>query len=106
VQFIVIGTDGDDADAPARRARVRPIHLEAIRPFVERGQILIGGAILDEAGSMVGSMILAEFDTRDELDEWLRKDPYVTEGVWRHVEVHPFRTAVGAWMPANDRVDQ
>ena len=51
---------------------------------------------------MVGSTILADFETRDELDAWLRNDPYVTEGVWRHVEVHPFRTAVGAWTPADE----
>ena len=31
MQFIVIGRDGDDADAPERRARVRPKHLEFIR---------------------------------------------------------------------------
>ena len=27
------------------------------------------------------------------------RDPYVTDGVWREVEVTPFRTAVGAWQP-------
>jgi uncharacterized protein len=103
VQFIVIGRDGDDADAPERRARVRPKHLEFIRPFVDRGQVLLGGAILDDAGTMVGSTIVAEFETREELDDWLRNDPYVTEGVWEHFEVHPFRTAVGAWMPDEAR---
>jgi uncharacterized protein YciI len=99
VQFLVIARDGDDADAPARRARVRPAHLEFIRPFVDRGQVLIGGAMLDGSGTMIGSTLLAEFDTREALDEWLRTDPYVTEQVWRSIEVHPFRTAVGAWMP-------
>jgi uncharacterized protein len=99
MQFVVIARDGDDPDAPARRARVRPAHLEVIRPLVERGEVLVGGAILDDAGTMVGSTIVAEFETREELEEWLRNDPYVIEGVWRHIEVHPFRTAVGAWMP-------
>jgi uncharacterized protein YciI len=99
VQFLVIARDGDDADAPARRARVRPAHLEFIQAFVDRGQVLIGGAMLDGSGTMIGSTLLAEFETRDELDEWLRSDPYVTQQVWRSIEVHPFRTAVGAWMP-------
>jgi uncharacterized protein len=99
MQFIVIARDGDDADAPERRARVRPAHLDFIRPLVERGEVLVGGAILDDSGIMVGSMILAEFESREELDGWLRRDPYVTEGVWRQIEVRPFRTAVGAWMP-------
>jgi uncharacterized protein YciI len=101
MQFLVIARDGDDPEAPERRARVRPAHLEFIRPLVERGEVLVGGAILDESGAMVGSTILAEFESRDRLDEWLRQDPYVTGSVWRHVEVHPFRTAVGAWMPSD-----
>jgi uncharacterized protein len=100
MQFLVIGRDGDDADAPARRTRVRPAHLDFIQPLVERGQILIGGAILDASGAMIGSTLLTEFDTREDLDDWLRSDPYVTEQVWRSIEVHPFRSAVGAWMPA------
>jgi uncharacterized protein YciI len=100
VQFLVIARDGDDADAPARRARVRPAHLDFIQPFVDRGQVLIGGAMLDGSGTMIGSTLLTEFDTREALDEWLRSDPYVTEQVWRSIEVHPFRTAVGRWMPS------
>jgi uncharacterized protein YciI len=99
MQFIVIARDADDADAQARRAAVRPAHLETIRPFVERGHILVGGAILDSSGAMVGSVLLADFDDKGELDQWLDQDPYVTGGVWHSVEVHPFRTAVGAWMP-------
>lgn len=100
MQFLVIARDGDDADAPARRARVRPAHLDFIQPFVDRGQVLIGGAMLDGSGTMIGSTLLTEFDTREALDEWLRSDPYVTEQVWRSIEVHPFRSAVGTWMPA------
>ena len=99
MQFLVIGRDGDDADAPARRARVRPVHLDFIQGLVNRGQILIGGAILDASGAMIGSTLLVEFETREALDEWLRTDPYVTGQVWRSIEVHPFRSAVGAWMP-------
>jgi uncharacterized protein len=48
---------------------------------------------------MVGSMLLLEFPARKDLDAWLVQDPYVTDGVWDEVEVHPFRTAVGAWQP-------
>jgi uncharacterized protein len=61
--------------------------------------VLVGGAILSEVGDMVGSMLLLEFPARKDLDAWLVQDPYVTDGVWDEVEVHPFRTAVGAWQP-------
>jgi len=99
MQFVIVARDGADAEAKARRQRVRPAHLEGIRPFVERGEILVGGAILDDGGDMVGSVLIAEFASREELDAWLAADPYVTGGVWEQVEVSAFRTAVGAWVP-------
>ena len=100
MQFVIIARDGTDPEAPNRRQAVRPAHLEGIRRFVERGNILVGGAILDEAGTMVGSVIVADFPTREELDAWLAGDPYVTDGVWQEVDVQPYRAAVGTWLPA------
>ena len=97
---MVIARDGTDDDAPERRRGVRPTHLASIQPLVDAGTILVGGAILDDDGTMRGSVLLVDFPTRDELDAWLREDPYVTGGVWDRVEVHPFATAVGAWFPS------
>jgi uncharacterized protein YciI len=99
MRFIVIARDGSDLGAKDRRAAARPAHLERIAPYVESGQALLGGAILDEAGDMIGSVVLADFPTREELDEWLAGDPYVTGGVWQEIEVRPYRPAVGAWFP-------
>jgi uncharacterized protein YciI len=98
-QFLLIAHDGDDAEALDRRMAVRPSHLEGIAPLVEAGQILVGGAILDDEGGMVGSMVLADFPVRAALVEWVSNDPYVTGDVWRRIEVVPYRAAVGAWMP-------
>jgi uncharacterized protein YciI len=99
MQFLVVARDGTDDDAIERRGRVRPRHLESIAPLVDAGNVLVGGAMLSEAGEMIGSMLLLEFPDRAALDAWLEADPYVTEGVWHDVEVRPFRTAVGAWQP-------
>ena len=33
-------------------------------------------------------------------DARLTVDPYVTGGVWKEIEVHPYRAAVGSWLPA------
>jgi len=101
MQFVIIARDDTDPEAPTRRQAVRPAHLEGIRPFVERGNILIGGAILNEVGTMIGSMLVADFPTREELEAWLTGDPYVTDGVWHEVEVQPYRAAVGAWLPTD-----
>ena len=75
LQFVIIARDGTDPEAQARRQAVRPAHLEGIRPFVGRGNLLVGGAILDELGNMVGSVLMADFPTREELDAWLTGEP-------------------------------
>jgi uncharacterized protein len=100
MQFLVIARDGTDADAPERRQRARPIHLESIRPLVDSGNVLVGGALLSETGDVVGSMLLVDFPDRSGVDAWIAADPYVTKDVWREIEVTPFRTAVGAWQPS------
>jgi uncharacterized protein YciI len=99
MQFLVIAKDGMEEGALERRQRTRQIHLESIRPLVDAGNVLVGGAILSSAGDMVGSMLLVDFPGKEDVDAWLARDPYVTDGVWKEVEVHPFRTAVGAWQP-------
>ena len=99
MQFLVMARDGTDEGALARRQLTRPAHLVGIGPLVESGNVLVGGAILSDAGDMIGSMLLVEFPGRDDVDAWLARDPYVTDGVWQEVEVQPFRTAVGAWQP-------
>jgi uncharacterized protein YciI len=93
-QWVVIAYDGTDAGALERRLAVRPAHLANIAPMVEAGALKAGGAILDEAGRMIGSVTIAEFADRAGLDAWLAGDPYVTGGVWQRIEVQPFRLAV------------
>ncbi len=102
MQFLVIARDGTDEGAPERRQRTRPDHLESIRPLVDAGNVLVGGAILSESGDMIGSMVLVDFPDRSDVDGWLAHDPYVAQGVWREIDVTPFRVAVGAW-PQRDR---
>jgi uncharacterized protein YciI len=99
MQFLVVAKDGTDEGALERRQRTRPSHLESIGPLVDAGNVLIGGAILNDSGDMIGSMVLVEFPHRTDVDAWLARDPYVTDGVWRDIEITPFRTAVGAWQP-------
>jgi len=99
MQFLVVAKDGTDEGALERRKRTRPTHLESIQPLVDHGNVLVGGAILNDTGDMIGSLLLVEFPDRADLDAWLAADPYVTDGVWREIEVTPFRSAVGAWQP-------
>ena len=93
-QCLVLAYDGADADAPDRRRAARPAHFEGIRPMAEKREILAAGAILDDEGTMIGSVLFMEFSSRAELDAWLERDPYVLQGVWQRVEVKPFRLAI------------
>jgi uncharacterized protein YciI len=93
-QFLVTAYDATDAEAPARRKAARPAHFEGIKPMVARGEIVAGAALLGEGGGMVGSVVLAEFPSRAELDAWLEREPYVKEGVWKKIEIKPIRIAV------------
>ena len=93
MQFLVLARDGTDAEAPARRAAARPAHFDGVRALKAAGHLVIGGARLDAAGGMIGSMMVVDFPDRAALDAWLAIEPYAVGGVWREVEVHPFRVA-------------
>jgi uncharacterized protein YciI len=94
MQFLITAYDGKDENAQARRSAARPAHIEGAKDLLAGGQVLIGGAILNDADEMIGSSLVVEFENREALDQWLNNDPYVTENVWQDITVQPFRTAV------------
>ena len=94
MQYLVVARDGIDEGAAARRAAVRDAHIEGAKAMAQSGAMLLGGAMLDDDGAMIGSACIVEFEDRAALDAWLQGDPYVTGDVWRTIEVTPFRRAV------------
>jgi uncharacterized protein len=93
MQFLLIAYDGTDEGALDRRMSVREEHLSKTAILKKTGEFLFGGAILDDNGKMIGSMIVYEFPDRQALDEKLRDEPYMTAGIWQKVEIKPFRKA-------------
>jgi uncharacterized protein YciI len=93
MQFLLIAYDGTDAGALERRMKVREDHLGKIARLKKSEEFLFGGAILDNAGKMIGSMIVYDFPDRQMLDAKLKEEPYITEGVWKKIEIQPFRHA-------------
>jgi hypothetical protein len=92
-QFVVIAYDGTDTDALQRRLSVREAHLVLARKMKTEGSLINGGAILNEEGQMIGSVLIVSFASRAEVEAWLAIDPYVTGNVWKKIEVKPFRLA-------------
>lgn len=60
----------------------------------QAGIFINGGAILDDKGEMIGSTLYVAFASKEDLDRWLKSDPYVTEGVWVDIGVKPIRLAL------------
>jgi uncharacterized protein YciI len=90
-QYVIMAYDGKDAQALNRRMAARPAHLENARKLRADGRFIEGGAMLDDNGQMIGSVMIVAFPSRTELDRWLNNDPYVTGNVWQTIEVKPFR---------------
>ena len=91
MQYLVVALDGKDEEAPARRAKVRPEHLVGARALKERGAVIIGGALLNDAGGMIGSGMIFEAESEEAVREMLAADVYSRAGVWREFQIWPFR---------------
>lgn len=89
MQFLVLGYDGKDSEALQRRLAVRDAHVALGDELRDSGNLLYGVAMLDDSDQMCGSMLIAEFENRQELDRWLEEEPYVTGKVWERIEVIP-----------------
>src|SRR5262245_14153673 len=92
-QYLIMAQDGRDEDALERRKLVRPLHMEGARKLKENGNFVIGGAILDDNDNMRGSIMIVQFETEEGLKEWYSNEPYITNGVWKVIEIKPFRVA-------------
>ncbi|HEV7835165.1 MAG TPA: YciI-like protein [Caballeronia sp.] len=80
------------ADYLERRAAFRDRHLRAAWVSVERGELLLGGALeapIDRA------MLLFEADSPAVVEAFARADPYVTEGLVTRWEVRKWNTVAG-----------
>lgn len=83
MQFIVKAYDA--GNVLEKRMAVRPRHLEGMKALGK--QVICAGGLLDDEGKMKGSALVLEFPDRAALDEYLKNEPYVTEGVWQKIEV-------------------
>lgn len=92
-QFLILANDYKDAEALNRRLSVRQSHLQRMREEKLKGNFILGGAKLDEAGQMHGSMLLVNLENEAAVRQWVDEDPYVKGKVWEEIDVLPFRIA-------------
>jgi len=84
MKFVIIGYDGPDGEA--KRKIYRPAHLAKLEPLDQEGRVILAGPLTDKAGSL----LVLEFGTRAEAEQFAREDPYTAHGVFERVEIHPF----------------
>ena len=87
----------DIADSLPKRAQARPDHIARLKALVAEGRLLIAGphpAVDAEdpgAAGFTGSLVVAEFESLDDAQQWADADPYVAAGVYERVVVKPFK---------------
>ena len=70
MQYLVHAYDYTDPDALSRRMAVRADHLAGAARLKAGGQFILGGALLSPEGQMIGSMMLFDFETEEQLQAW------------------------------------
>lgn len=91
MHFAIIARDSVAEGTLAKRMTFRDEHLERIHAMKAEGTIVDGGAILNQAGDMVGSVVLCEFPSRAALDVYIESEVYFRHGIWASLEILPFR---------------
>ncbi|KIW52817.1 hypothetical protein PV05_08435 [Exophiala xenobiotica] len=85
-----------------KRLAARPTHLGNLKPAIEAGKVVFGGATLSkqpaegEAPDMTGSAMLIKADSEEEVRKILEEDPYTKGGAWdvKNAKIWPFKCAV------------
>lgn len=90
-------TGQDTPGSLEKRLSARPSHVARLQTLQDEGRLILAGPFpsVDSndpgAAGFSGSLIVAEFATLSSAVEWAQADPYVSAGVYAHVEVKPFR---------------
>ena len=80
-----------------KRLTARPDHLARLQSLADQGRLKLAGPhpAIDaedpgEAG-FTGSLVVAEFTSLEEAQNWADADPYIAAGVYKKVIVKPFK---------------
>lgn len=80
-----------------KRIAARPAHVERLKALALEGRLVLAGPhpLIDAEdpgpAGFSGSLVVAEFASRELALAWASADPYVAAGVYAKVAVKPFR---------------
>jgi uncharacterized protein YciI len=75
-----------------RRQPLRPAHFAYARKFVERGELLLGGALAEPVDTAV---LLFRGESPAAAAAFAAADPYVLQGLVKTWRVRPWSTVIG-----------
>jgi uncharacterized protein YciI len=87
----------DTPNSLERRLQARPEHLARLELLQNAGRLLLAGPFpaIDSndpgTNGYTGSLIVAEFISLAEAEDWANNDPFMISGVYQQVSVKPFR---------------
>lgn len=87
----------DVENSLALRKQARPAHLARLDTLRDQGRLLIAGPhpAVDSAdpgdAGFTGSLVIAEFASLAEAQQWADADPYMDAGVYASTTVKPFK---------------
>ena len=93
--YVIEGYDG--VNVLAQRLASRPAHVARLNALRDAGRLMLAGPCpaidAEDPGpaGFSGSLIVAEFGSLAEAQDWADADPYIATGVYAGVEVKPFR---------------
>ncbi|MBC7623304.1 MAG: YciI family protein [Aeromicrobium sp.] len=85
-----------------RRLANRPAHVERLKTLQAEGRLLLAGPhpMIDSedpgSAGFSGSLIIAEFASREAAIGWAAEDPYCLANVFSRVTVKPFKKTLPA----------
>jgi hypothetical protein len=56
-------------------------------------EILQGALLNDDESKMIGSMLVLDYDTIEQVESHIAADPYKKANVWKRVDIRPLRLA-------------
>lgn len=82
----------DKPGALSIRLETRAAHLAYLE---ETGVVAQAGPLLDDAGEMIGSLIVLDVEDKAAADDWAANDPYANAGLFDSVELIVWKRVIG-----------
>ena len=88
----------DRPNSLALRQSERPRHLEYLKTVLDK--IMYGGALLDDEGKQIGSVLIIDVADKKAADAFTVADPYVEADLFDSTSVRQFRPVFkdGDWL--------